>query len=176
MTQKHSLVWASCGVVTFRIIIHQHIMKRSLLIEILSWPVALLLLYAALSKLWHFPVFRLQLGQSPWHLLSALSPVIAWGLPLAELSLVLMLLWPAARSAGFALSGILFAVFIVYLAILLSADVRLPCSCGGIISRLGWKGHIYLNIGFLVLSAAGFYLSQKQRHVPRQKESGISRF
>lgn len=136
-------------------------MKRKLSIEIIAWLIAALLLYASLSKLWTFPVFKLQLKQSPWSVLSSLSGVIAWALPLGEILLALLLLWPGFRRIAFSLSALLFALFTCYLVILLNVNVHLPCSCGGIISRMGWTGHVYLNISFLLLALIGFYLSRK---------------
>lgn len=136
-------------------------MKKKWIIEVIALLIILLFLYTGISKLWDFAVFRAQLRESPWTLLAGLSNVVAWTLPLGELLLVGLLIWPATRKTGFILSALLFGVFIVYLVILLSSGKRLPCSCGGIISTMSWETHVYFNTLFLLLSLTGVYLERK---------------
>lgn len=132
------------------------------MIEVIAVLILALFLYTGLSKLWGFAVFRAQLADSPWHLLAVLSPVVAWTLPLGELLLVCLLIWPSTRKAGFILSALLFGMFILYLALLLHSGKALPCSCGGIVSTMSWKTHVYFNLLFLLLSLTGIYLEQKK--------------
>jgi hypothetical protein len=143
-------------------------MKRNILSEVIALLIVVLFLYTGFSKLWNFPVFRLQLSQSPFHLLSSLSDLVAWTLPAGEIMLACLLLWPRVRKAGFILSAVLFGIFTSYLLVLLNSGSRLPCSCGGIVSFMGWEAHVYFNIGFLLLSIVGIYLERKK--VPRHNE------
>lgn len=136
-------------------------MKKKLAIEVIAFLIILLFLYTGISKLWDFPVFRAELQESPFVMLSLLSSVVSWILPIGELLLACLLLWPAARKAGFILSALLFAAFIVYVVVLLSSGKNLPCSCGGIVSTMSWETHVYFNILFLLLSLTGVYLEQK---------------
>lgn len=148
-------------------------MKRNIFTEVIAFLLVLLLLYAAFSKLWHFANFRLQLSESPWHLLAITSDFVAWALPLGEIALSILLLWAPLRRIGFVLSAVLFGIFIAYLAILLHSGQKLPCLCGGIISELSWQGHAYLNAGFLIVSLTGVYLERNTRK--RKRHDSINK-
>lgn len=138
-------------------------MRRNMAVEGIAFLIAALFVYAALSKWWGFAVFRAQLGESPWLLLTELAGAVAWILPAAELLVAGLLVWPATRKTGFMLSALLFTGFIAYLSILLHSGKRLPCSCGGIIGAMSWQGHLYFNCFFLLLSFIGTWLSFKEK-------------
>jgi hypothetical protein len=44
---------------------------------------------------------------------------------------------------------------------MISFDKNLPCSCGGIISKLSWKQHIIFNLFFIVLSVIGIRFQKR---------------
>jgi hypothetical protein len=44
---------------------------------------------------------------------------------------------------------------------MVSFDKNLPCSCGGIISKLSWKQHILFNLFFIMLSITGIKVQRK---------------
>lgn len=41
---------------------------------------------------------------------------------------------------------------------------ELPCSCGGIIQRLSWKGHLAFNTLFTILAYSGFIVSKQSKN------------
>ncbi len=136
--------------------------------DIAAFPIAVLFLYTGLEKLYHLQNFRLQLHLSPWHFLSLFSTPVAWVLPLIELSVSVMLLWPTSRKIGLITSAVLFALFIFYIALLMSSGKKLPCSCGGIVSYLSWKSHLFLNVFFLLLTFLGLYTDRRQERFAGQ--------
>ena len=81
--------------------------------------------------------------------------VIAILLPLTELLIALLLLFEGTRLIGLYASLVLLSFFTVYLVWMVLAVPHLPCSCGGIIGRMGWKEHIAFNAVYVLLTIAG---------------------
>jgi hypothetical protein len=55
----------------------------------------------------------------------------------------------------------LMTVFTIYIAYMLLTSSHLPCSCGGVISKLSWKEHLWLNVLLSVLAAFSLCLQQR---------------
>jgi hypothetical protein len=53
----------------------------------------------------------------------------------------------------------------IYIAIMLLSGSHLPCTCGGIISDVGWKEHLYFNGLFIIISILSI------RHLQKHKAS-----
>lgn len=70
----------------------------------------------------------------------------------AEGIAVMLLLIPLTRWYGLILAALLMSLFTAYIAYMLITASSLPCSCGGIISKLGWKEHLWLNIGLFIIA------------------------
>jgi uncharacterized membrane protein YphA (DoxX/SURF4 family) len=109
--------------------------------------------YAAVSKLLDFVNFRVQLGQSP--LLSAFAGFVAWSVPTIELLIVIMLLFPRFRLTALFASFSMMLMFTAYIFIILNYSSFIPCSCGGILEKLGWKEHLAFNMLFILLAIIG---------------------
>ncbi len=60
---------------------------KNITAQLICMSIAILLTESSLEKLSHFSVFRMQLKQSPWILISANSLLWAWTIPLTELIL-----------------------------------------------------------------------------------------
>lgn len=118
----------------------------------------LLFTYAAVSKLSDYEHFVRVLGESP--LIHKGADITGWLLPAAELVLVLLLFFPVTRKAGFVFSFFLLLLFTLYLIYMLLFSANLPCSCGGVISKMSWKQHVLFNVFFTGVSIAGI-LSEK---------------
>jgi hypothetical protein len=93
------------------------------------------------------------------------SPFItyyAWGisysLPYLEMAVALLLLFQKTRLLGLYLSYALLLLFTEYIAGMLRYADYLPCSCGGIISKMDWNTHLLFNTGLLALSILGINL------------------
>jgi len=53
---------------------------------------------------------------------------------------------------GLWLSFVLLVTFEVYIATMLLSGLDLPCTCGGLISKLQWKEHLIFNVIFMTIA------------------------
>jgi len=144
-------------------------MKRITTIETITLLTLSLFLYAGISKIMDYTLFREQLAVSP--LLKAFAGAIAVGLPILELALVVLLIVPRWRLKGLYGSLILLSVFTVYIAVMMLTSDHLPCSCGGLLEQLSWKGHIFFNGGFILANAIAIRLEKTSR---KQKKEDLT--
>jgi hypothetical protein len=80
---------------------------------------------------------------------------LIWLVPAIELLITVFLFISATRILGLYASMILLFLFTAYILWVLNFSPRVPCSCGGVIQTLSWKGHIILNTAFLILTVTG---------------------
>src|SRR5690606_23061417 len=144
-------------------------MKRKIALEVICFLFVLLFVYAALNKLLEYQKFTIQIGQSP--ILTGFGswlPAVVIG---SELGLAVMLM--ISRYRRIALYGCfsIMVMFTVYIAAILNLGVFIPCSCGGVLEKLGWTEHLIFNCVFVVLALVGIILERKegQESVPRKK-------
>lgn len=135
--------------------------KRSILVEVISSLFILLFIYTAVSKYFDIGRFKWALSESQL-IPNSLSALIAYSIPAIEILVSLMLFLPKYRLAGLYSSLVLMTLFTLYIGILVTFyKNELPCSCGGIISKIRWSEHLVLNIVLTLLALAGIYLSRK---------------
>lgn len=134
-------------------------MKQKTIIEIIALLFVILFLYTGISKLMEYPVFKEQIGTSP--LLEPIAPFVAWALPLVELVAAILLFWPAWRRIGLYAAFGLMVLFTGYVIYIMVVDETLPCSCGGIIELLSWKGHLVVNSILTFLALTGILLLRR---------------
>lgn len=140
-------------------------MKHSTTIEIIAISFMILLLYTGISKLMEYPVFKEQIAASP--VLKPFAPWIAWGLPLTELIVAVLLFLPRWRLKGLYTALGLMLLFTGYIITILSFSEHLPCSCGGVLESLSWKAHLVFNSVFIILALTGIFLErQSNKKVP----------
>lgn len=135
-------------------------MKRKIAIEILSFLFILLFVYAAFHKLIDYQKFRVQIGQSP--LLTGFGDVIPWMVIALELIIAVMLMSTRVRLIAFFAAFSLMTMFTTYIVAILSFSPYVPCSCGGVLERLGWTEHLIFNGVFVLLGLAGILLQAKE--------------
>lgn len=123
--------------------------RKELFVEISCILFILLFVYAAAAKMLDFENFKIQLGQSP--LLSAFAGWAAIIVPAVELFTAALLITSKYRLAGLYSSFILMVMFTSYIFIILNFSSFVPCSCGGILEKMGWKTHFIFNMFFVVL-------------------------
>jgi hypothetical protein len=116
--------------------------------------------YASFSKLADYGRFVAQMQLAPIPLMKHLAPVLGVTVPLAELALIGLLFSERFRKTGLWLSFLLLFSFTVYIAMMLLSGLRLPCTCGGLISKLGWRQHIIFNAFFMLISLLPFLWSR----------------
>jgi len=128
-------------------------MKRDNINSAIAAILILVFSYAAISKMIDIRLFVAQLDGHP--LLRSVSKWLSWGLPIVELLTCSILAISKTQLIGLYAAGGLLTSFTLYLGIMLLSGNHLPCSCGGIINKLSWRGHLLLNIGLLALSVWG---------------------
>lgn len=133
---------------------------RSAVIDIICLLYIVLFVYAAVSKILDYENFRVQLGQSP--LLTAFADWVAVCVPAIEILIALLLLPDRTRFIGLFGSFSLMVMFTTYIVIILNFSEFIPCSCGGILEKLGWTEHFIFNCGFIVLALIGLVLIRKK--------------
>ena len=141
---------------------------KKILLEIICILYALLFSYAAASKLLDYQQFRLQLGKSP--LLSAYADWIAWLVPFVEIIISILLFVNLFRMVGLYAAYFLMVMFTTYIIIILNFSDFIPCSCGGVLEKLGWTEHLIFNIAFIVLAFIGIMISGNQKNYSAQKK------
>ncbi|HXJ99557.1 MAG TPA: MauE/DoxX family redox-associated membrane protein [Gelidibacter sp.] len=130
------------------------------LITVICYLYVLLFVYTAVSKALDFEKFQVQLGQSP--LLSAFADWVSWGVILSELFVAGLLLFDKTRRIGLYISLALMTMFTTYIVIILNFSSFVPCSCGGVLEKMGWTEHLIFNICFIILALIALILEKKQ--------------
>ncbi|EHO11001.1 hypothetical protein HMPREF9714_01430 [Myroides odoratimimus CCUG 12901] len=129
---------------------------------IVHYFVVLLFVYAAISKLITFEEFKVQLTQSP--LLSMYAGVIAYLVVISELVIAFLLTLRSTKLLGLYLSYSLMVAFSIYIYLILNYSDFIPCSCGGVLEKLGWNEHLWFNIIVSVLILLSiFYTEDKPK-------------
>ncbi|RZJ36544.1 MAG: hypothetical protein EOO51_00045 [Flavobacterium sp.] len=126
-------------------------------VEIICYLFILLFVYAAVSKLLDFQNFRLQVAQSP--LLTAYAGFFAVVTIVSELSISFALAVRLLRTSALYAAFALMCLFSGYIFFILNFSPYVPCSCGGILEKMGWSEHLVFNLCFVALGATGVVLN-----------------
>jgi hypothetical protein len=118
-----------------------------------------LMYYAAISKLSSYSVFVMQLDKSPL-IPDSLTKFTAIFIPSIELLIALGLLFDKFRSLSLLSGFALMFGFSVYLIVLNTFYIDVPCSCGGILGKMSYEAHIVFNIIFTIISYIGYQKTQ----------------
>ena len=138
---------------------HVNYSIQRLFVEITTALMVLLFVYAGLSKLLNHPLFVTQLEASP--ILKRSAIFLAWLVPLSELIIAVLLLFRRSVSIARFAFTFLMALFTIYISILLSSGLTLPCSCGGVIAAFSWQKHLLFNIVFVLLGIASILVNKE---------------
>lgn len=125
-----------------------------------SLLLVLLFVYTATSKLLDLDTFEWRLAQMPY--LSAYADLLQWSVPFSELTITGLLLFPKFRTLGLYASFTLLGLFTIYIIAVLTSDYPTPCSCGGVISTMGWREHILFNGAFMLMALGAILQSGRQ--------------
>lgn len=132
-------------------------MKRKITLEIISFLFILLFLYASVSKLFDFQKFTVQIGQSP--LLTGFGQFLPGLVIVVEIVISILLMIPRLRLIGFYAAFSLMTMFTAYIMAILNYSTYIPCSCGGILEKLGWTEHLIFNTFFIALALISILLT-----------------
>lgn len=134
---------------------------KSLLIEVIASLYLCLYLYTAISKLANFDLSVAQLNKQPFP--DAYTPILVWLIPGFELLGGGLLLFSRTKLSGLYLCVGLMSIFTIYVSlVMLNYYGHIPCSCGGLISSLSWKQHLYFNITYMVSGIVAIILYREQ--------------
>lgn len=142
-------------------------MKKINFLDVIVFLFMFLFVYAAVSKLVEYDVFRAELGRSP--LLTRYAGIFSWLVPTVELVVAGMLFFPRIQLAGLYGAFTLMLGFTAYIAFILGFSPYVPCSCGGILSSMGWGEHLVFNVVFTVLAVLGIAICM---HDTRRRVKG----
>lgn len=135
-------------------------MKKEIGLQSISALLILLFIYTAFSKFSDLHKFQNTLSHSP--LIGNIATFISLLIPIAEITVSFLLLFPRTRLYGFYISAFLMTSFTLYVSYMVVFIPHLPCSCGGVLTQLSWKDHIWLNSLFTLLSFLGIWLEKKK--------------
>ena len=135
--------------------------KKTIVPDIISALFILLFVYTSITKLIEHESFRAVLSQSP--LIGINATILSWVLPILELFTATLLFIPSLRKWGFISSLILMLLFTGYITYMILFARDLPCSCGGIISRMTWRQHLIFNIFFTAIAAIALRLTLRNK-------------
>lgn len=125
---------------------------------LISYFFILLLVYASISKVLDFENFQVQIAQSP--LLSAYAGMVSYAVIIVELLIAFLLIFPHQRLYGLYGSLGIMTSFTIYIYLIINYSEFVPCSCGGVLEKLGWDDHLIFNICCIIVAAMGIYLSE----------------
>src|SRR5690606_19412237 len=63
----------------------------------------------------------------------------------------------------------LMVMFTTYIIIILNFTSFIPCSCGGVLEKLGWTEHLIFNIAFIVLSGVAILILSHNTNIKLTK-------
>ena len=132
---------------------------RQVIADFSAYLFIVLFMYTAGSKLFALKSFAATLAKSP--LIGNLNIIVAWTIPLVEIILSIMLVFPQIRKAALRGSLLLMSIFTCYLIYMVYSGHELPCHCGGVISSMTWQQHIWFNLGFVALAIGGLVANKK---------------
>ena len=132
---------------------------RVIIVDAIAYLILALFMYTAASKLFAIRSFSSTLSKSP--LIGEYSKLVAWGIPITELVIGVLLIFAPIRKWGLYASFVLMILFTLYLLYMIFSGSKLPCHCGGVISTMTWQQHIWFNLGFVLVAFTGIFLYRK---------------
>lgn len=113
--------------------------------------------FTGMDKIWHHNTFVIMLKRQPLPLW--MLDVLEWGVPIAEMAVVLLLVIPQARLLGLWSAAIMMLAFTGYTIYAATEPYGyVPCACGKLMSSLSWAGHTWVNMILTALAGVGIWL------------------
>lgn len=136
-------------------------MKKTALTEICIALLILLFAYTAASKFIDYNTFVLQMQRAPLPAMKMVAPILGWLMPTIEMVIVIGLLITRFQLKALYASVILLALFEIYITGMLLSGQHLPCTCGGVVSRMTWKQHVVFNALFIFIGLMAIIQTKK---------------
>ncbi len=136
---------------------------RNMMGMFVCFMMVLLFVYTSINKLIDMKVFITDIRNQPFP--EFIKPLLVWAVPITELVTASLLIFAPTRLIGLYLSFSIMFFFTLYTALVLSGFFKyVPCSCGGVIKNLNWKGHLLFNLFFLILSFLGILIDRNKNN------------
>jgi hypothetical protein len=132
---------------------------KAIMVDIICILFVILFIYAATSRLFDYDNFKAQLGRSP--LLARFWNWI-WIVPTIEIVIACFLPFSKTKLFGLYASFSLMTMFTGYIFTILQFSEFIPCSCGGVLSKMSWTAHLWFNIVFILFALTGIILQAKR--------------
>ncbi|TCC98467.1 MauE/DoxX family redox-associated membrane protein [Pedobacter hiemivivus] len=118
--------------------------NKKLFFDLVSYLFVLLFVYTAASKLQSLENFQLVLIKYP--LLGKYNVLISYLVPAVELLIAFALIIEKYKRTGMIAALLLMICFTIYILYMFISGSNLPCSCGGLVSKLSWWHHVVFNL------------------------------
>ena len=126
-------------------------------VKVSNFLLILLWIYAAFSKLIDFRLFEAAMNNQP--LSPSLKTLLILFLPPVEIVVALLLSFRLTLKKGLYASLVLLLLFTGYISLSLTHFfAHIPCSCGGILEKMGWQAHLYFNLCFILITIAALII------------------
>ena len=127
---------------------------RESIVIVVSGLLICLFDYTGISKLHGWAPFRQVLSRLPF-----MPPGLAEFTGIAII-IAGLLFFPRTMIYGLYSSLFLLLAFTIYLFVSIAFAKDLPCQCGGIISALSWRQHLWLNISLIIMTLGAISLKR----------------
>lgn len=133
---------------------------RNIIVNFICYSFILLFLYTATSKLLDYSNSKLQMSESP--IITDFASMLVWLIPSIEIIIAVSLFFSKTRLIGLYASLVLMVMFTIYIYSILNFSYYIPCSCGGVISKLSWNQHLVFNLVWILFAISGILLKSNQ--------------
>lgn len=118
---------------------------KAIIYNVLQVFLFVLFCYSTITKIGTFELFTNNLEKS---LFFENYNVVFLGVLIIAIEAIIPLLifFQTTEKLGYVVSFILFFLFTGYIILMKVYSPFMPCSCGGLIEKLSWNGHIVFNI------------------------------
>ena len=132
---------------------------RRVIFSINKWVLFVIFMYAGLDKLINFNSHFLSLSKMP-AIGNYINFYTALLLPISEIVLALWLYFKEHEENPYLMSfGMMFS-FTIYISYLFIFMPLMSCACAGIISFMGFKAHLIMNIILAIMSLYNYFNAQ----------------
>ena len=125
---------------------------RTSVIYSITLLLSMLFMYTGLTKIWEGDLFYHNIIDSPIFGGETTALVASWAFPFLEILTAMALLWPKTRRLGLFMALGLFLAITTYLVANIYFSESIPCTCRTFFSTLDWQGHLYMTLGWLVIT------------------------
>ncbi|MES2875456.1 MAG: MauE/DoxX family redox-associated membrane protein [Bacteroidota bacterium] len=135
-------------------LLNNKLLNKKTALEIISGLLAAMFFYASFSKLSNYEKAERDMKNQIFP--QPIAELLTWLIPLIEILVVLLLLFPQTRKTALWASLALLIVFTAYIALIMTGIFgRIPCSCGGILQHMSYGTHLLFNLFFICISLLG---------------------